>query len=172
MPYRILEMMSALNTVSISFFVLFFNFISRMTYSSERSVAMSFLLCMRKLQSCWKVIPRMLTDVTVWKSVVTLHEQEGRLLRQKRICFVFSELIRRLFFVDQFWTRVISSCKICSSVADGCFTQGAMSVLSSEYLIIVQFLLAALRSSVNMLKMFGPPTVPCEQPVCMGNCGY
>ena len=45
-------------------------------------------------------------------------------------------------------------------------------MLSSEYFIIEQCLLMALRSSVNMVKMFGPPTVPCEHPVCIGSCGY
>lgn len=66
---------------------------------------------------------------------------------------------------------MISCCKICLSLLDGCFLQGVINVLSSEYLIIEQFSLVALRSSVNMVKMLGPPTVPCEQPVCIGSCG-
>ena len=45
--------------------------------------------------------------------------------------------------------------------------QGAITVLSSEYLIIEQLLFVALRISVNMIKMLGPPTVPCEHPVCI-----
>ena len=133
---------------------------------------MSFFLCVRKLQSCWKVIPRMLTDVTDSKLVMALQEQDGCLLRQKRMCFVLFELIIRLFSFEQFWVWMISSCKILSSSLEGCFLQGTTSVLSSEYLMMEHVLLAALRSSVNMVNMLGPPTVPSKHPVCIGNCGY
>ena len=65
-----------------------------------------------------------------------------------------------------------SSCIICLSLSVGCFLHGTANVLSSEYLMFELLLLAALRSSVNMVNMLGPPTVPCEHPVCICSCGY
>ena len=50
--------------------------------------------------------------------------------------------------------------------------QGVRSVLSSEYLIMEQLFCVACKSSVNIEKILGPPTVPCEHPVWIAICGY
>ena len=110
-PCRILDTMSALKTVSISLSVLCLSLRSRMMYRRERREASSFFLCKRKLQFSWKVIPKMLTDLTVSKSDEITQEQLKHLLIQKRMCFVLSELILKLFCVDHFCRCVISSCK-------------------------------------------------------------
>ena len=93
------------------------------------------------------------------------------MLRQKRICFVLLAFISKLLVEDQFLTFVTSSSSVWASASVGHLLHGVINVLSSEYLMMEQLLLLALRSSVNMVKMLGPPTVPWEQPVSIASCG-
>ena len=76
------------------------------------------------------------------------------------MCLVLLELIWRLLLLDHCWMDLISSPSSCFWVGSFIFVHGVRSVLSSEYLTIEQLSCLARRSSVNIEKMLGRPTVP------------
>ena len=81
------------------------------------------------------------------------------------MCFVLAALMVRWFVFDDCSIFSISSWKVSLFAFVGYLGHGEVSVLSSEYFTMELSVLCARRSSVNITKIFEPPTVPCEHPV-------